>query len=183
MMSHHIILATSSHVSHVAPNVEGWLGFFGAVAGASVTLFSVMFVTFQVKSHIWNSSSLKRITALAALFELLIPLFVALIALMGGHPWTVGAWISGGLGIFVVFIHWYLYLWGRGAHDQGFDKQQAWGAWISFVVYSLMITGGALADSVGLYLVGGTSIWLLFSGAMEAWWHLEPKVASVPPSR
>ena len=179
-MPNRTILDISHHTQHPAPNIGDWLGFFGAVAGVSVTLFSVMFITFQVKSNTWNSSRLKQITALAALFELLIPLFMALIALMAGHPWRVAAWISGGLGILVVAVHWILYMWDRKIRDN-FDLLQARGAWISFAVYSTMILGGGLGTSLGLYLIAGMSIWLLFSGAFEAWWHLEPRGVT-PPS-
>jgi hypothetical protein len=56
------------------------------------------------------------------------------------------------------------------------------GAWISFVVYVAMITEGFLEPSVGLYLVGGVSIWLLSSGAIEAWWLLEPRGIAPPSS-
>jgi hypothetical protein len=180
MMPNRAISVIPHHAQHAAPNIGDWLGFFGAVAGVSATLFSVMFITFQVKSDTWNSSRLKQITALAALFELLIPLFMALIALMADHPWRVAAWVSGGLGILVVAIHWFLYVRDRSIRDN-FDLLQARGAWISFAVYSTMIVGGGLGNPLGLYLMGGTSIWLLFSGAFEAWWHLEPRGVT-PPS-
>lgn len=170
------ISANARHAHHAPIKMNDWTGFFGAVAGVSVTLFSVMFVTFQVRYDTWHSSRLKEITALSALFELLVPLFAALITLLADHPWRYAACIAGSLGLITVGIHWTLYYWDRKVVDK-FDKLQARGALLSFVIYSTMIAGGVLGTSSGLYLVGGISIWLLLSGAFEAWWHLEPKGA------
>lgn len=169
-------------VSPAASTFEDWTGFFGGVAGVSVTLFSVMFITFQVKSATWHSSRLKGIAAVASLIELLVPLFTALIALTAGHPWRVAAWIAGALGLAVVVIHWTLYVRDRGKpYCDGFDRVQARGAALSFAVYTGLIGAGFLSPSVGLYVVAGLSIWLLFSGAFEAWWLLEPKGLTPPP--
>ncbi|TMQ91684.1 hypothetical protein ETD83_29730 [Actinomadura soli] len=117
-----------------ADSFGDWIGFFGAVAGVSVTLFSVMLITFQVKSTTWHSSWLKRVAAIAALAELLIPLLTALFVLTATHPWRLAAWIIGALGLAVVVSHWVLYFRDRhGSHCGRFDTVQARLAGPSFV--------------------------------------------------
>lgn len=159
-----------------------WTNFFQATATVSVTLFSVMFITFQVRSGTWHSSRLKRIAAVAALTELLVPLLTALIALMAGHPWRLAACITGGLGLLTVVAHWTIYVRDRHKpYRDRFDKAQAGGSLLSFAAYTTVIVGGSLGHPSGLYIVGVVSILLLCSGAIEAWWLLEPRGVTPPP--
>lgn len=150
-----------------------WDTFFGAVTGASVTVFSVVFVVFQVKSAHWRSSPLKTMAAIASLTEFMVPLLASLIMLMPGNPWRIAAWAVGGLGVVAVLTHWTTFWRFRPLADQ-FDRGHARGAVISFALYTGFLSGGFMQRSTGLYLIGGISVWLLFSGAIQAWWLLEP---------
>lgn len=150
-----------------------WDAFFGAVAGASVTVFSVVFVVFQVKSAHWRSSPLKTMAAIASLTEFMVPLLASLIMLMPGNPWRIAAWAVGGLGVVAVLTHWTTFWRFRPLADR-FDRGHARGAVISLALYTAFLSGGFMHRSTGLYLIGGVAVWLLFSGAIQAWWLLEP---------
>ena len=101
------------------------------VAGLAATLFSVMFVTLQVRWRLWARSGLRRAVATSALGELMIPLFVSAVTLMAGNPWRIAAWISGCSG-------WPPSSCGTGGRTfwssiepSRTDRWQAWGAWWS----------------------------------------------------
>lgn len=159
-----------------------WEGFFTTVAGVSVAAFSVLFVALQVKSDRWTSSRSKTWAAMAALTELLVPLIASLISLMPAHPWPIAAWITGGFGLLVIWGH--LLVYQRDKSPDRFDGVQAiLSVCVSTPVYGAMIAAGFVSEPVGLYMLGGLSIWLLFSGATEGWFLLEPRSISATPKR
>jgi hypothetical protein len=145
-----------------------WITFFTALAGLSTTIFSVMFVTFQVRTELWKKSRLRRAVASSALGELLVAMFVSIISLIAGNPWRAAAMVSGGLGVVVILMHWYFFILG---HDEAkdFDHVQAKTAWFSFALYITIFVCGFLDPKPALYIIAGISTWLLFSGASEAW--------------
>ena len=146
---------------------DDWIAFFAALAGLSATIFSVMFITFQVRSELWKDSRLRRAVATSALGELLVALFVSLISLMAGNPWRAAAMVAGGFGVLVILTHWYFFILDRDV-AKPFDRAQAKGAWFSFALYITIFTCGFLGPKPGLYIIASISTWLLFSGAGEA---------------
>lgn len=146
---------------------DDWIAFFAALAGLSGTIFSVMFVTFQVRSELWKDSRLRRAVATSALGELLVALFVSLISLMAENPWRAAAMVAGGFGVIVILMHWYFFILDRAA-AKPFDHAQAKAAWFSFALYVTIFICGFLNPKPGLYIIAGISTWLLFSGASEA---------------
>lgn len=146
---------------------DDWITFFGALAGLSATIFSVMFVTFQVRSELWKDSRLRRAVAISALGELLVALLVSLISLMAGNPWRTAAMVAGGFGVMVILAHWYFFILDR-AEARPFDRAQAKTAWFSFTLYVTIFTCGFLDPKPALYVIASISTWLLFSGASEA---------------
>lgn len=158
----HAVASASNH----GLTFGSWTGFFAVMAGASVTLFSVMFVTLQVRPTLWNGSPVERAIATSALGELIIPLFFSVISLMPSHPWRVAAALTGLFGLCVVGSHWRIYLRSSASRYEG--QQAATGAF-SFGLYSVIIACAFLSFHWVIYLVGGTCTWLLFSGATEAW--------------
>ena len=145
-----------------------WITFFAALAGLSATIFSVMFVTFQVRPELWKDSRLRQAVATSALGELLVALFVSLISLMAGNPWRVAAMAAGAFGVMVILMHWYIFILDHAA-ARHFDHIQAKTAWFSFFLYVTIFLSGFLDPTPGLYIIAGISTWLLFSGASEAW--------------
>jgi len=145
-----------------------WIVFFSVVAGLAATLFSVMFVALQVRWRLWVGSGLRRAVATSALGELMIPLFMAVIALMADHPWRIAAWIGGLFGVAIILWHWMSYILDFDQAEK-YDRRQAKGAWWSFALYVTVFVSGFLSPSPGLYIVASISVWLLFSGASEAW--------------
>lgn len=146
---------------------DDWVAFFAALAGLSATIFSVMFITFQVRSELWKDSRLRRAVATSALGELLVALFVSLISLMAGNPWRAAAMVAGGFGVIVILTHWYFFILERDA-AKPFDHAQAKAAWFSFALYTTIFICGLLDPKPGLYIIASISTWLLFSGAGEA---------------
>lgn len=151
--------------------VDGWMNYFTALAGLSATIFSVMFVTFQIRPEFWRYSRLRSAAAASALGELLVALFMSLIGLMAGHPWRVAALISGSFGIVVILAHWYFFVLDHVVADD-FDRNQAKLGWLSLAFYATIFVSGFLEPSPGLYIITGICTWLLFSGASEAAWLL-----------
>jgi hypothetical protein len=146
---------------------DDWIAFFAALAGLSATIFSVMFVTFQVRSELWKDSRLRRAVATSALGELLVALFVSLISLMAGNPWRAATMVAGGFGVIVILTHWYFFILDRAA-AKSFDHAQAKAAWFSFTLYVTIFICGFLNPRPALYIIASISTWLLFSGASEA---------------
>ena len=138
------------------------------MAGLAATLFSVMFVALQVRWRLWVRSGLRRAVATSALGELMIPLFVSAIALMADNPWRIAAWIGGLFGIGVILWHWRSYILEFDRAEQ-YDRLQARGAWWSLGVYLSVFIAGFLDPAPGLYILASILVWLLFSGASEAW--------------
>jgi hypothetical protein len=138
------------------------------VAALAATLFSVMFVTLQVRWRLWARSGLRRAIATSALGELMIPLFVSAISLMADNPWRVAAWIGGLFGICVILWHWRSYILEFDLAER-YDRVQAGGAWWSFGLYLTVFASGFLSPGLGIYILASIIIWLLFSGASEAW--------------
>lgn len=154
--------------------ISSWTQFYEATAGVSVTLFSVMFVTLQVKSESWHTNKLKSAVAVAALAELMIPFLAGVVILMAGNPWRLATWIVGGFGIVIVLYHWYSYArWRKSARR--WDTIQAITSTLSLAVYVAVVYAGFLAPTLGLRLLASALVWLLFSGASESWLLLSPK--------
>jgi len=145
-----------------------WVVFFSVVAGLAATLFSVMFVTLQVRWRLWARSGLRRAVATSALGELMVPMFLSAISLMAGNPWRIAAWIGGLFGVGVILWHWRSYIL-EFDRAEPYDRLQARGAWFSFGLYLTVFVAGFLGPAPGLYIVATISVWLLFSGASEAW--------------
>lgn len=153
-----------------------WSSLFGIVAQVSVTAFSIMFLSLQVKSDNWRGRRLLHVAAVAALVELFVPMLVGLVASMGSHPWRIAAALGGGLGLSMVAIHMLIYSADRNRQEtSSFDRTQAWGALLSSIIYALIATSACLPWSAGMYLLGAMCTWLLLSGSFEAWWLLSPK--------
>ena len=147
---------------------DAWVMFYAAIAAISATLFSVMFVALQVRWSLWSRSRLRRAVATSALGELMIPLFVSIIFLMAGHPWRIAAWITGIFGITVILWHWRSFIIDNDKAVK-YDRLQAVTAWFSFSIYIVLFVSGFLIPSQGVYIMAGITVWLLFSGAGEAW--------------
>jgi hypothetical protein len=158
-----------------------WITFFAALAGLSATIFSVMFITFQVRPELWKNSRLRRAIATSALGELLVALFVSLISLMAGNPWRTAAMVAGGFGVMVILMHWYFFILDNEAAKR-FDRVQAKTAWFSLALYVTVFISGFLDPKPGLYIIAGISTWLLFSGASEAWLLLSLREDSQGPA-
>ena len=131
---------------------SGWLVFFSAISGLSATLFSVMFVTFQLRSALWNGSRSRRAIATSALGELMLPLFASLILLMANHPWRAAAWTAGGFGISVIGWHWRSFILDHDTADE-FDQRQAKTSWFSFAIYVTVFIAGFLSGQLVSYVV------------------------------
>jgi hypothetical protein len=173
-------LALSAHPEF---RFTSWIVFFSVVAGLAATLFSVMFVTLQVRWRLWARSGLRRAVATSALGELMIPLFVSAITLMAGNPWRIAAWIGGLFGIAVILWHWRSYIL-EFDRAEPYDRWQAWGAWWSVGLYLTTFVTGFLSPTPGLYILASILVWLLFSGAGEAWILLTREERSrVPEAR
>lgn len=171
---------------------EDWQTFYATMAPVSVTAFSVLFLSLQVRSAVWRGRILLHVSAIAALAELFVVLVASLITSMAGRPWEWAAWIAGGGGLVVVFVHWWFYvreLWRarRGTRRiLRFEHQQAGAGFASMIVYLGLVVSPLLPESWGLYVFAGLLVWLLFSGAYEAWWLLVVKVGQaqdVPATR
>ena len=161
-----------------------WLSFFSTIAQVAVTAFSVMFLSMQVKSSAWRGSRLLSVSAVAALVELFVPLLAALITGMASHPWRLGALLASALGLTMVIVHSVAYQLDKHKEQTTrFDRTQAWGAWLSLIVYLTVGISAALPTPVGLHLLAGTCVWLLLSGSFEAWWLLEPKGMNEPKNK
>ena len=158
-----------------------------------MTAFSIMFLAVQFRSATWRGRRLLAVAAVAALIELFVPLLVALIALMDGHPWRIAAALAGGLGLLVVGVHWLVYwrfpegMGERKVRDSEepaivesvtkFNRLQLYGSAISTLVYGAVTASAFNPGRWGLHLLAIACVWLLFSGSFEAWWLLEPKFA------
>jgi hypothetical protein len=142
--------------------------FFAALAGLSATIFSVMFVTFQVRPELWKDSRLRRAVATSALGELLVALFVSLISLMVGNPWRAAAMVAGAFGVVVILMHWYFFILDRVV-AQHFDHVQAKAAWSPFAALYHYFRLRIPRSKTWLVYHCRISTWLLFSGAGEAW--------------
>lgn len=166
---------------------DDWQTFYATLAPVAVTAFSVMFLSLQVKSQVWRGRILLHVSAVAALAELFVVLVAALIISMAGRPWEWAAWIAGGGGLVVVIVHWWFYLRELMRERRGgppilkFERTQARVAVMSLIVYSGIFVSPWLPNRWSVYLLAGLLVWLLFSGAYEAWWLLEPK--GVSPAR
>jgi hypothetical protein len=161
---------------------DDWIAFFAALAGLSATIFSVMFVTFQVRSELWKDSRLRRAVATSALGELLVALFVSLISLMADNPWRAAAMVAGGFGVIVILTHWYFFILDR-EEAKPFDRGQAKGAWFSLALYFTIFICAFLNPRPALYIIASICTWLLFSGASEAFLLLSFREGSPKPEK
>jgi hypothetical protein len=178
-----------------------WVSFFSTLASVAVTVFSIMFLSLQVRSAVWRGRRLLHVAAIAALVEVFVPMVASLIVAMGGHRWHWAAWVAGGLGLVMVVLHWGFYarerlraarglpLSSAGAppHVSEFEHHQAIGNGLSLLVYGGIFVSPwvrpfwVLPPGWGLPLLAGLCVWLLFSGSFEAWWLLEPKEVTGKP--
>lgn len=88
---------------------QSWQNFFGTHAQVAITAFSIMFLAIQVRSAVWRDEGLLAVAAWSALVELFAPVLASMLALMNVHPWQAASAIAGGLGLTMVFSHWFRY--------------------------------------------------------------------------
>jgi hypothetical protein len=82
-----------------------WVSFVSTLASVAVTVFSIMFLSLQVRAAVWRGRRLLHASAVGALVEVLVPVVASLIVAMGGHRWHWAAWVAGGLGLVMVALH------------------------------------------------------------------------------
>lgn len=148
-----------------------WVGYFSTLATVSITAFALMFAAMQIRYREWNGSPLKKVVAISALIELLVPVTTSMVFLMVGHPWRAAVVLGGALGLSTVGTHWWIILRNHKLADD-FDWAQLRLSFTSFTVYALL-----LASSIGMnqYLIPSLCLWLLVSGCFESWYVLDPK--------
>ncbi|WP_029431591.1 hypothetical protein [Blastococcus sp. URHD0036] len=150
-----------------------WETFFAATAQVSVTAFVVLVATLSISSSLISGdprvrSPLKLAAAGTALLKLLVPFLAAMVALMPGHPWRVGYWVMGGAGVAGLILHAAVYERHTDDADR-FDAQQFWlGSTVSLGVYVWILAATTADEAWSLTVVAALSVWLLFSGSVEA---------------
>lgn len=162
-----------------------WQSFFGSLSQVAVTAFTLMFLSMQVRSAEWRGRRLRSVAALAALVELFVPVLIALVSIMNGHPWRTAAALGAALGLCMAVAHVVVYRIDRALKDTTkFDVTQAtWGVLVSTCVYVTILVSAVIPTTAGQYLLAGACVWLLFSGSFEAWLLLEPRGLDKPRTK
>lgn len=158
--------------------VDKWLNFFTALAGASVAFLAIAFITFQLRYYVWREDKLLHIVAIRTLAEFLLPFFFSLITLVPPHNWRFAGVLVGIVGLSIDFTHLGLYQRAKVMRHplDDFDRRQATGTvFIGLAVYGVLLLPLPLLWDVGVL------IWSLLPGSIETWIFLHPR--GISPQR
>src|SRR3954449_5525788 len=161
-----------------------WTDFFTALAIASATSFAVVLATLQICAPRWERTALRRVAAVLPLIDLLVPAVAALVSLLPGDPsWRVGYLVMGAVGL--TGRGWYVagYMGHEDAADDFELAQLRVGVPVSVAVYVAMIAFACKGGDTSLYVLAGLSVWLLVSGAAQAWLLLTPRQSVEAPEQ
>lgn len=165
--------------------MQQWDAYFGALISASATIFGLAFVAYQVRSTVWRGDAIRRPVAWTTLWELATPMFFGLLYLTPVKPWSfipwladtpvwvVSGWILGGSGLLLITWH-VISFWRGRERATSFDRWQVSMSWLPILTFSLM------AFSPHLGVKASVALWLVFSGAGEAWISLAVPARTQP---
>lgn len=146
---------------------DEWVSLFSALSGVAATLLGLAFVTFQLRSWHWKGQPLKQAVALTTLTELAAPMIFGLIFMFPGHPYRTAGYIVGAAGYAVAGGHLLIFIRHRAIAER-FDWAQLGGTAVILTTFSILTWAPDIRWKAGVL------VWMIFSGASEAWLFLRP---------
>ena len=149
--------------------------FWSVIAQIDGTALAVLFVAFERHAPGWQTSKLKKMSAVRALTELLVPLVMSLLFLVQPVRWQWSPRVAGVLGVVVLAMH--AVSFARNKTRDRYDWSQLAGSSVSLVIYVLIFRTSLGTEDIVLGVnkfdfLEAVAVWLLFSVFVEAWWLL-----------